>query len=180
MKRTLLLTAFALSLGTSFAQKKTTTSAVVNFDATTSLDKLPKAENKSAIAVLNTQSGAVKFEATMKNFQFGNPMIQEHFNSAGWLDSDQFPTAVFDGKITNLSDINFEKEGTYTANVEGDLTIHGKTNKVTTKATITVAGKSIKTASEFKIQLADFDVKGRAIEAGKVAKEPVITVSADF
>ncbi len=180
MKKTSLFLALALSTGALFAQKKTTTSASVNFDATTSLDALPKAENKTAIAALDTKSGTVAFEVVIKNFSFSNPMIQEHFNAAGWMDSDQFPTANFKGKITNLSDVNFSKDGTYNALVEGNLTIHGVTKPVTTKAVITVAGKKISTKADFSVKLEDYKVEGKAIAAGKVAKEPTISVSADF
>jgi len=180
MKKTTLVLALALSTGALFAQKKTTTSASVNFDATTSLDALPKAENKTAIAALDTKSGTVAFEVVIKNFSFGNPMMQEHFNSGGWMDSDQFPTASFKGKISNLADVDFSKDGTYTVVVEGDLTIHGVTRATKTKAIITVAGKKINSKSNFTVKLEDYKVDGKAIAAGKVSKEPTISVSADF
>ena len=180
MKKTSLFLALALSTGALFAQKKTTTSASVNFDATTSLDALPKAENKTAVAALDTKTGSVAFEVVIKNFSFSNPMIQEHFNSGGWMDSDKYPTATFKGKIVNLADVNFSKDGTYTANVEGDLTIHGETKPVKTKATITVAGGKITSKSDFTVKLEDYKVEGKAIAAGKVAKEPTISVVADF
>lgn len=180
MKKTSLFLALALSTGALFAQKKTTTSAVIGFDATTSLDALPKAENKTSVAALDTRTGSVAFETVIKNFSFSNPRIQEHFNSAGWMDSDQFPVANFKGKISNLSAVNFGKNGTYTADVEGDLTIHGITQPIKTKATFVVEGSKISSKSEFKIKLEDFKVNGGAIAAGKVSKEPVISVSADF
>ena len=45
MKKTILSLAMVLAAGLLFAQKKTTTSAVISFDATTPIDALPKAEN---------------------------------------------------------------------------------------------------------------------------------------
>jgi polyisoprenoid-binding protein YceI len=181
MKKTHLVIALLLTASAGFAQKKTTTSATVAFDATTALDALPKAENKTVIAALDTKTGDVMFEATVKGFAFGNPKIQEHFNSAGWMNSDEFPKATFKGKITNLADVNFKKPGTYTANVEGDLTMHGKTQKANTTATIVVAGKKkINTTTAFSVKLADYAVDGPAVGAGKVSAEPKITVKADF
>mgnify|MGYP003492588993 FL=1 len=50
MKKTILSLAMVLAAGLLFAQKKTTTSAVISFDATTPIDALPKAENKTVIA----------------------------------------------------------------------------------------------------------------------------------
>ena len=181
MKKTILFLAFATLVSVSFAQKKrTTTSATINFNATTSLDKLPKAENKTTIASLNTKNGDIAFEAAIKNFAFSNPKMQEHFNTAGWMDSDKFPKATFKGKITNLSAVNFKADGTYSADVTGNLTMHGVTKPVTTKASIVVSGKTITTTSDFTVALADYDVKGAAIGAGKVSTDPKISVVAEF
>ena len=180
MKKTSLFLALALSTGALFAQKKTTTSAVISFDATTSIDALPKAENKTAIAALDTKKGTLAFEVAIKNFSFSNPMFQDHFNSEGWMNSDKYPTANFKGTITNLSDVNFNKDGTYNADVEGELSIHGETKSIKTKATIIIEGKKISSRSDFKIKLEDYKVTGGAIAAGKVSKEPSITVSAEF
>ncbi len=181
MKKTLLVLALAGLSAVSFAQKKrVTSSATINFDATTKLDALPKADNKTVIASLNTKSGDVAFEAVVKNFAFSNPKIQEHFNGAQWMDSDKFPKASFKGKITNLSDVNFKADGTYSATVSGNLTLHGVTKAVTAPATIVVSGKKISTTSNFSVAVADYGVNGPAIGAGKVATDPKITVSADF
>lgn len=180
MKKTILSLAMVLTAGLLFAQKKTTTSAVISFDATTPIDALPKAENKTVIASLDTKSGAIAFEAAIKSFAFSNPKIQEHFNNKGWMDSDQFATATFKGSITNLKDVKFNKDGTYAVDVTGDLTMHGITRATDAKGTITVSGKVIVATSEFTVKLEDYKVSGGAIAAGKVAKEPKITVAAEF
>lgn len=182
MKKTILSVAMLLATGLLFAQKKTTTSAVVSFDATTPIDALPKAENKTVIASLDQKSGTIAFEAAIKSFTFSNPKIQEHFNSKGWMDSDQFTTATFKGSITNLKEVKFNKDGTYAVTVTGDLTMHGETKPVTAKGSLTVngGGKVIVATSEFTIKLEDYKVTGNAIAGGKVAKEPKITVAAEF
>ncbi|MBS1734927.1 MAG: YceI family protein [Bacteroidetes bacterium] len=180
MKKTTLALALVLSTGALFAQKKTTTSASVNFDATTSLDALPKAENKTAVAALDTKAGTIAFEVVIKNFSFSNPMMQDHFNSEGWMNSDKYPTATFKGTITDIASVNFAKDGVYNVNVEGNLTLHGETKPLKTKAVITVGSKTITAKSTFTIKLEDYKVEGKAIAAGKVAKEPTISVSADF
>ena len=122
----------------------------------------------------------VQFEAAIKNFAFANPKIQEHFNGNSWLNSDEFPKATFNGVITNPAAVNFKKDGTYNVSVEGELTIKGKTQKVTTPATIVVTGKLLKTTAAFNIKLADFGVEGQPITAGKVSGEPKITVTAEL
>jgi len=181
MKKTALIFAAVIITGASaFAQKKVTTSATIGFDATTTLDKLPKADNKTVIASLDTKKGTVAFEAVVKNFSFSNPMMQQHFNNATWMDSDKFPTSVFKGKITNLSAVNFKKDGSYTAEIEGDLTMHGVTKTIKTSASITVAGKTISTSTDFTVKLEDYGINGPAIGAGKVSKDPKITVTAEL
>jgi polyisoprenoid-binding protein YceI len=180
MKKTILSFLIATVSISGFAQKKTSTSATIAFDASTAIDELPKAENKTAIAAIDPSKNTVQFEAAIKNFAFSNPKIQEHFNQKNWLNSDEFPKATFSGVITNPSAVNFKKDGSYTVNVEGDLTIKGKTQKVKTPATIVVAGNTVKANAAFNIKLADFGVEGQPITAGKVAGEPKITVSAEL
>ncbi|HEY5774435.1 MAG TPA: YceI family protein, partial [Chitinophagaceae bacterium] len=94
--------------------------------------------------------------------------------------SDEFPKATFSGMITNPSAVNFNKDGTYTVTVEGDLTIKDKTQKVKTQATIVVAGKTLRTNASFNIKLTDFGIEGQPITAGKVSAEPKISVSAEL
>lgn len=180
MKRIILSFAVATISMITFAQKKMTTSATIAFDASTAIDDLPKAENKTAIAAVDTEKHTIQFEASIKNFAFSNPKIQEHFNEKSWMNSGEFPKATFSGVITNPSAVNFKKDGTYTANVEGDLTLKGQTRKISTPATVVVSGKTIKANATFTIKLADFFIEGTAINAGKVAREPKITVSAEL
>lgn len=180
MKKVFLILTLAISTGSLFAQKKTTTSAVIAFDASTSIDALPKAQNKTAIAAIDTKSGSVAFEATVKNFAFSNPMIQEHFNGEKWLNSDAHPSFTFKGNIIDLSSVDFAKDGSYKTNVEGTLTVKGKEQKVKVPATIEVKGGNLSASANFSIVLADYGITGAPIDGGKVSKEPKITVSADF
>jgi polyisoprenoid-binding protein YceI len=96
------------------------------------------------------------------------------------MDSEKFPTATFKGNLSNLAAINFKKDGTYTAQVTGDLTIHGVTKTVTTSGSISVSGASIKLASDFTVLLGDYGINGPAIAAGKVATETKVSVSAEM
>jgi len=180
MKKVFLALAFIAATGSVFAQKKTTSSATVSFDASTPKDELPKAENKTAIASLNTKTGAIAFEAPVKNFVFPNATIQEHFNGEKWLNSDKYKTFTFKGKLANPSSIDFSKDGTYSGTVEGDLTVKDKTSKVSTPATFTVKGGTISGTASFTIKLSDYGITSPAIDGGKVANDTKVNVSADF
>ncbi len=180
MKKTVFITALICASTFLFAQKKMTTSATINFDATTGSDGLAKAENKTVVAAIDPRSGGIAFEAIMKSFSFSNPMMQDYFNGDNWLETDKFQTSTFKGKIINLAAINFAKDGTYPAEVAGDLTIHGITRQVATAGSFIINGKAIAVNATFTIKLEDYGIKGKAIEVGKVAKEPKITVEAEF
>ena len=180
MKKVIIFLSFAALTGSVFAQKKTTTSATVAFDASTAIDNLPKAENKTVIAVINSETGTIAFEAAVKNFAFSNPMMQDHFNGANWMSSDKFPSFTYKGNITDLSAVNFTKEGTYQVNTEGTIVVKGVEQKLTTPATIIVKGNSVTATANFSIKLADFGITGAPIDGGKVAKEPKISISAEL
>lgn len=178
MKKTILFLSLIAVCGGVFAQAKKTTSATVAFDATTPTDALPKAENKTVIAEIDTKSGQIGFEAAVKNFSFTNPTIQEHFNSERWLNSTQYPAFTFMGKINDVSKYNFAKNGTYNVTVTGLLTVKDKSNTVTTPATIVVKDGVLVTNASFSIVLADYGVS--VGNSGKIAGEPKITVAAEL
>jgi polyisoprenoid-binding protein YceI len=180
MKKTIFLLACIAAAGSLFAQKKTTTSAIVSFDATTPKDDGPKAENKTVIGSIDTQTGEVAFEVPVKNFSFQSVKMQEHFNGANWMNSDQFPKFTFTGKIDNLKKVKFSKDGTYKVKVTGDLTIKGISKRTMVEGTIVVTSGKIKVAANFTIKLADYNITGQPIEGGKVSKEPKISVTAEF
>ena len=180
MKKTILFIALTILTGSLFAQKKTTTSATVAFDASTSIDALPKAENKTVVAALDTKTGSVAFEANVANFAFANPTIQEHFNGGNWMDSKQYPNFTFKGNIVDPSKVDFSKDGSYSTTVDGILKIKGVEKPVKAPATIVVKGGAVSATSNFSIKLADYGISGAPIEGGKVSKEPKVSVSADF
>ena len=69
--------------------------------------------------------------------------MEEHFNE-NYMESNTFPKANFKGTITDLSKINFSKDGTYPVTVKGDLTIHGVTKNIEAPGTITISGRKNK------------------------------------
>ena len=180
MKKSILFLSFIAITGSVMAQKATTTSAVVIFDATTPKDALPKAENKAVIASFDKTTGAVAFEAAVNNFAFTNPMIQDHFNGEKWMNSASFPKFSFTGKIDKLSKINFTKNGDYDVEVSGNITVKGISQPISVPATVTVKDGVIAAKSNFSIKLKDFGITGQPIDAGKVAEKPTVTVSAQF
>ena len=180
MKKIILFIALIAVTSIGFAQKKTTTSAIVSFDATTPKDNLPKAENKTGIASIDTKTGVVAFEAAVKNFSFANPRIQDHFNGTQWMNSDQFPKFTFTGTIEKVDKIKFNKNGNYTVKVKGTLTVKDISKPLTTQAVFKVVDGKVSASTSFTIALADYNITGQPVDAGKISKTPKVTVSAEF
>ena len=140
-----------------------------------------EANNYKAVGTINTATGDIVFSVPMQSYEFEKSLMQKHYNSKKFLDTKQFPKSKLKGKITNLSDVNFKMDGTYNANIEGNLTIHGETKNINEKAIITVNGNSIVLNTKFSLTLADYAI---AFKDGKpstnIAKVIEITVVAEY
>lgn len=140
-----------------------------------------RANNYKAVGTLETSTGEVVFSVPMQSFEFEKALMQKHFNSAKFLDTKKYPKAKFVGKITNLSEVHFDKDGTYNATIKGDMEMHGEKKNITEKGTITVKGTSVKMKSKFNLTLADYMI---AFTDGKpstnIAKTVEINVDAEY
>ncbi|MCD6544802.1 MAG: YceI family protein [Flavobacteriaceae bacterium] len=140
-----------------------------------------EANNYKAVGTINTATGEIVFSVPMQSYEFEKSLMQKHYNSKKFLDTKKYPKSKLKGKITNFSDVNFKVDGTYTANIEGSLTIHGQTKDIKESATITVKGNSILLNTKFSLTLADYTI---AFKDGKpstnIAKVIEITVVAEY
>ncbi|PJA08720.1 MAG: YceI family protein [Flavobacteriales bacterium CG_4_10_14_0_2_um_filter_32_8] len=181
MKKSILIivvvSAFAFS---AFSQKLVTTKSQLKIFSHTVAEDI-QASNTKAVGTVTTETGEVVFSIPMQSFEFAKALMQKHYNSPKFLDTKQFPKAKLIGKITNLSSVNFKKDGTYTANVSGTLELHGVTKPVKEKAIVTVKGGVVSVTSKINIVLADYKI---AFEKGKpstnIAKTIEVGVDATF
>jgi polyisoprenoid-binding protein YceI len=105
--------------------------------------------------------------------------MEEHFNE-NYMESDKFPKSSFKGKITNLSSVDFSKNGNYSVTVEGDLTVHDVTNKISTKGTIEVITGGINANSKFNIVPEDYKIIIPGVVRDKIDKNLEVTVSMKY
>ncbi|HKL03598.1 MAG TPA: YceI family protein [Cryomorphaceae bacterium] len=155
-----------------------TRNGTIEFFSTTPVEDI-KAENFNATAVLDAASGAMEFSLLMKSFNFKKALMQEHFNE-NYVESDKFPKATFKGKVTNLDEVDFTKDGSYPATVTGDMTIHGVTKPIETTGTIEVKGGKVITESKFMVSPEDYDIEIPGVVRDKIAKEIEVTVSTEL
>jgi polyisoprenoid-binding protein YceI len=138
-----------------------------------------EAKNKTVTAVLDKKNGAIQFAVQMRGFEFRKALMQEHFNE-NYVESDKFPKAEFKGTVTNNSQIDYSKQGTYTAKVNGKLTIHGVTKDINTTGTIKVDSDKINATSAFNILLSDYKIKIPGIVKDKVSNNIRITIDTEL
>jgi hypothetical protein len=119
-------------------------------------------------------NGQLTFSLLMKGFKFKLAEMQDHFNDQ-YVESNKYPRADFKGTITNLSAVNFAKDGSYKISVKGDLTMHGVTKNLTVNGTLDIkAGKPVANA-KFDIVMKDFKVN-----ASSVAEKVTVDVSCQY
>ena len=150
------------------AQKVYTKNGAVSFFSASPLENI-SANNNQVMSVLTLPTGDLQFSVLIKSFHFKKSLMETHFNE-DYMESDKYPRASFKGKITDLSKVNFTKDGVYNVEATGNITIHGVSNKVTTPGTITIKSGVITAAADFKIKLADYKVSIPKIVKDNIAE----------
>jgi polyisoprenoid-binding protein YceI len=178
-KNLIVLAILVVVSSVSFAQDKFyTKTGKVNFLSKAPLEEI-EGKNKTVTAVIDSKTGGIQFQIQMKGFEFEKQLMQNHFNE-NYVESDKYPKSEFKGTITNNSAINYKKDGTYTAKVKGQLTIHGVTKDVETTGTLKVNGGKIDANSTFNVLISDYNIKIPAIVKEKVSDSIKITVDCDL
>ena len=168
---------FMLASISVFAQKTySTKTGQISFDASATVDI--KAVNNQVDSKFIDNTGQMIFSLLIKSFKFANGLMEDHFNE-DYMESTKFPKADFKGYITNIKEVNFTKDGSYLVKLEGNLTLHGVTNKVSASGTMKIAGGVPEMDGTFKIKLKDYNVTGLYI-GEKIAPEVAITVKCKY
>jgi polyisoprenoid-binding protein YceI len=129
------------------------------------------------------KTGSGKIEVDLASLETGIAMRDEHFRSARWFDTTKNPTAVFETtKVQHVRGDNYK--------VTGKFTLKGVTKTITTDATVRYRPESdatkkagfkgdvLQVTTKFKVKLSDFGITDTSIDAGKVANEVTISVTA--
>jgi hypothetical protein len=178
MKRLLLISLLFTLVLVANAQKYMTKNGYIGFFSHTPMEDI-KGDNNQVVGVLDISTGEIVFQALIKSFHFDRALMEEHFNE-NYMESDKIPKSIFKGKITNLSAVDFTKPGTYDVTVEGDLTIHDVTNKISTKGTIEVVSGGINASSKFNIVPEDYKIAIPGVVREKINKDLAVTVTMKY
>jgi polyisoprenoid-binding protein YceI len=152
-----IIAAFLMFGNIAQAQKFMTKNGNISFFSSMPMENI-EAHNKQVNSAIDSKTGDFVVKVLIKSFEFEKALMQEHFNE-NYMESDKFPNATLSGKIKNIADIDFAKDGIYPADVEAKLTIHGVTKDVAEKGTITVKGGKVNAVSTFNVTLADYGIE---------------------
>ena len=157
-----------------FTQSKyLTKTGVISFEASVPSFEEVAAKNNSVTAIINIENGEIAVLALINGFQFKNALMEEHFNE-NYAESNQYPKAIFEGKIENYSKENIQGS----LKIYGSLTFHGVTKIVKEiPVTITKVRDEINIDGIFKLKASDFKIEIPKIVRNKIAEDVNVSFS---
>lgn len=177
-KKVLLILFSILALTARAQNRYFTKTGTIRFSAGTAMEDID-ASNKSVTSVFDASTGQIEFAVLIKGFEFRRGLMQEHFNE-NYLESEKYPKSTFKGKFSDVTQINFKKDGSYAVTVSGTLTVHNVKKQVDVPGTIKVNGGVVSSEAVFKVQVADFDIKIPGAVKDKISPTVEIHVTCDY
>ncbi len=129
-----------------------------------------------------------KATVDLTTLKSGIDLRDKHIRSKNWLDTDQFPNAVFE--LTGISSPQKKLEDGKRVKVtlHGKFTVHGVTHEVEAPGEITyfkenemtkkkIKGNLLKIKAGFDVKLSDYGVKIPSMVVGKVNENIRVTVN---
>jgi hypothetical protein len=168
MKPIILISGIFLTMNFAFAQKYSTKTGKVAFEASVPLFEDVYAENNAITAILNADNGEIASLGMVKDFKFKTNLMQEHFNE-NYAESVKYPKTSFKGKIANFNKADLSaKAKTYT--ITGTLNFHGVDKQVQSSASVYLKDDKIIVQGKFIAKPADFKVKIPKMVVAKIAE----------
>lgn len=157
-----------------FSQRYKTDSTYVRFFSDAPMEDI-EAVNRSTSSIIDVEKKSIVIVVPVKSFSFQKKLMQQHFNE-NYLESDQYPNAIFKGKIQGWDG----SLGETNASANGTLEIHGVEQEVTISGTLNFRDNQITLESIFPIKLADYDIKIPKAVFYKIAEEVEVTAKLQY
>ena len=178
MKNILLSCIIFLVFLSADAQVFFTKNGHISFFSKTIMENI-NAENNQVISVIDIQTGVIQFSLLNNSFHFPKAKMEDDFNE-NYIESDKYPRSTFKGIITDIGNINFNKDGVYKVNIKGDIMIHGVTRNITVSGMISIKNGNISATSSFDILVKDYNIKIPSIVTNKIAENLEVKVRCDY
>ncbi len=150
----------------------------ISFFSHTDVEDIDAKNNKVA-SVLDAATGQLEFAVLMKAFEFKKALMQQHFNE-NYVESNKYPKAQFKGKILNIGNVDFTKDGEYPVEIDGELTIKGVTKPLQTNASVIVKGGVPQGVAEFKVKPTDYGIQIPSLVRENIAEEILVKVDMPY
>jgi hypothetical protein len=155
------------------AQKYTTETGIISFFSDAAVEDID-AKNNAVGSIFDTSSGEIVFLVPIKDFQFDNRLMREHFNEK-YMETHKYPKSSFKGRVQGFDP---KKQGIQPVKVSGKLIIHGVTRDIEEHGTMEIVGGKVVAKSKFKVKLVDYAISVPQIVWQNIAE--VIDVKIEF
>ncbi|TDE07768.1 YceI family protein [Flavobacterium sandaracinum] len=168
MKKITQIVLLFIAIAVTAQEKLVSYVGITNFEASIPLFEEVKAINEKTTCILITKTGDFACWINIKDFKFKRNLMEEHFNK-NYMESSRYPKAVFKGKIEKL-DINNLTSEFRSYQINGKITIRGRTKKISIQGTLKKVENGIELQSEFPLNTDDFRIEIPFIVRSKIAK----------
>ncbi len=176
--KNIIFIALLFSTQLAIGQKYFSKTGKISFTSEAPTEKI-EAQNTSASTMIDMATGTMEWAVLIQGFKFEKALMQEHFNE-NYMESETYPKSKFKGKIDNIKDVNFTKDGSYPVTASGQLDMHGISKPVTVTGVINVNNGIISAKSNLSILLADYGIVIPKVVADNISKTVNITVEANY
>jgi len=157
MKKITLIVLLIIAIKSTAQDKMVTNEGIIRFEASIPLFEEVKASNEKTTCILILKTGQIACWMNIKDFKFQRSLMETHFN-LNYMESDRFPRAVFKGRIEqfdleNITSVAKEFQ------INGQITIHGRTKKIGINGFLKKVDKRIELTSEFPLNTDDFMIE---------------------
>ena len=153
------------------AQQYIANNGIISFFSEAPLEDFSSVNNKVS-AVFDASTNDLVFQLKISDFIFPIALMQEHFNE-NYLESDIYPNSTFLGKVIEIKNREI-------TTVQGNLTIHGKTNTINVDGVMIQDNESVFISALFSVKLEDYNIKIPKIVMYKIAEEIDIKVNIEL
>jgi len=140
--------------------------------------ELITAESKDLRGVVDMAKRTFAFQLNVNTLKgFNSPLQQEHFYE-NYIETEQYPTAGFSGKI--IENINLNDNSEQTVRAKGLLDIHGVKQERIIKCKLKPKDDKLLAEAEFIVPLADHNISIPQLVYQKIAEEIRVEVRVEL
>lgn len=159
-------------------EKMISKSGTITFEASVPSFEEVKATNTNVTFVLNPVTGEIASLALMKGFGFKIALMEEHFNE-NFIESDQYPKAIFKGKIEGF-DVDNLTATPKDFTIKGTLELHGKSKDIIIAAKISKTTLVYIISAAFSVNASDYKISIPAVMKNKLTNKVNVHITSVF